>query len=245
MKNLKSLKKKLKLSGNDYYLINTSDEFLNEYVPESEMKLKWLTNFSGSNGMALIGLDEQYFFTDGRYTQQAEKELDKSFKIFDSGRINFFEFMFVKMKYKKILLDTKTFRYDFLLNLKKKLLPIKGSLKHDKKIISDIWRKDKKNKIIKFFQLKKKFHGMEIYLKHKEIFKSSDKDIFIITSPDSACWFLNIRGYDLPNSPIIFCRVIIKKDSIDVFLDKEKIPNNFENKKKKIKFYDIELFDKN
>ena len=243
MKNLKSLKKKLKLSGNDYYLINTSDEFLNEYVPESEMKLKWLTNFSGSNGMALIGLDEQYFFTDGRYTQQAEKELDKSFKIFDSGRINFFEFMFVKMKYKKILLDTKTFRYDFLLNLKKKLLPIKGSLKHDKKIISDIWRKDKKNKIIKFFQLKKKFHGMEIDLKHKEIFKSSDKDIFIITSPDSACWFLNIRGYDLPNSPIIFCRVIIKKDSIDVFLDKEKIPNNFENKKKKIKFYDIELFD--
>ena len=116
MKNLKSLKKKLKLSGNDYYLINTSDEFLNEYVPESEMKLRWLTNFSGSNGMALIGLDKQYFFTDGRYTQQAEKELDKSFVIFDSGRINFFKFMCESMKYKKILVDTKTFRYDFLLN---------------------------------------------------------------------------------------------------------------------------------
>jgi Xaa-Pro aminopeptidase len=244
MKNLKSLKKRLKLSGNDYYLINSSDEFLNEYVSESEMKLRWLTNFSGSNGMALIGLDDQYFFTDGRYTQQAEKELDKSFAIFDSGRIDFFEFMYKRMKQKKILLDTKTFRYDFLLKLKKNLAMVKSALKHDKKkIMNTIWDKKPTFRPKKFFQLKKKFHGMGMDLKHKKIFKLSDKDVFIITSPDSACWFLNIRGYDLPNSPLIFCRLIIKKNFVDVFVDKEKVPENFEDKKNIIKFYDIDLFD--
>ena len=31
--------------GADYYLLSTSDEFLNEYVPEYNMRLKWLTNF--------------------------------------------------------------------------------------------------------------------------------------------------------------------------------------------------------
>ena len=37
--------------GADYYLISTTDDFLNEYVPEYNMRLRWLTNFSGSNGI--------------------------------------------------------------------------------------------------------------------------------------------------------------------------------------------------
>ena len=45
----------------DYYFISTSDEFLNEYVPDYNMRLKWLTNFSGSNGYALIS-EKKYFF---------------------------------------------------------------------------------------------------------------------------------------------------------------------------------------
>ena len=40
------------------------------------MRLKWLTNFSGSNGIALISRKKK-FFTDGRYTFQAQKELEK------------------------------------------------------------------------------------------------------------------------------------------------------------------------
>ena len=37
------------------------------------MRLKWLTNFSGSNGFALLSQKEKFFFTDGRYTLQAKK----------------------------------------------------------------------------------------------------------------------------------------------------------------------------
>ena len=63
--------------GADYYLLSTADEFLNEYVPEYNMRLKWLTNFSGSNGVALISRKKKIFFTDGRYILQAHKELEK------------------------------------------------------------------------------------------------------------------------------------------------------------------------
>ena len=76
MKNLKSLKKILKLSF-DYYLINTSDEFLNEYVSESaSMLLKWLTGFTGSNGMALIGKNNQFFLLMEDTRNKQKNELD-------------------------------------------------------------------------------------------------------------------------------------------------------------------------
>ena len=80
-KNLKTLYSFLKKKKTEYYFVSTSDEFLNEYVPDYNMRLKWLTNFSGSNGYALISEKKNFFFTDGRYLQQAKKELPKNFKI--------------------------------------------------------------------------------------------------------------------------------------------------------------------
>ena len=83
MLNFHSFKKEFLKTNFDYYLVNTNDEFLNEYTPISSMKLKWLTNFTGSNGIALVGKKKNYFFTDGRYTLQAKKEIDSSFKILE------------------------------------------------------------------------------------------------------------------------------------------------------------------
>ena len=80
--------------GADLYLLSTTDEFLNEYVPEQNMRLKWLTNFTGSNGYALVSKKSNYFFTDGRYTLQAKKELDKVFKVIDLNQESVSDFIF-------------------------------------------------------------------------------------------------------------------------------------------------------
>ena len=50
-----------------------------------------------------------------------------------------------------------------------------------------------------------------------------------ISSGENICWLLNIRGKDLPNSPVANCKIIITKDKKIYF---------FSNKKKigKIKF---------
>ena len=60
-KNLNELIKILEQKKNDYYLISTYDEYLFEYVPEKNMRLKWLTNFSGTNGIALISKKKNIF----------------------------------------------------------------------------------------------------------------------------------------------------------------------------------------
>ena len=89
---IKLLGRELKKRKCDYYLISTFDEYQNEYAPLRNMRLKWLTGFSGSNGIALISEDKKYFFTDGRYLLQAKKEIDKAFKIIDLGSTSFFSF---------------------------------------------------------------------------------------------------------------------------------------------------------
>ena len=91
-KNLNKLVKNLTLKESDYYLISTFDEYLYEYVPEYNMRLKFLTNFSGTNGIALISKKKKYFLTDGRYLLQAKKEISKQFELIDLTKTNFFTF---------------------------------------------------------------------------------------------------------------------------------------------------------
>ncbi len=66
MEKVNLLKNSFKTRNIDAYLVPSYDEFQNEYSPECLQRLKWLTNFSGSNGLALITKDKNYLFTDGR-----------------------------------------------------------------------------------------------------------------------------------------------------------------------------------
>ena len=69
------LKNSLKIRNIDGYLVPSYDEFQNEFTPECLQRLKWLTNFSGSNGLALITKDKYYLLTDSRYIIQAKNQL--------------------------------------------------------------------------------------------------------------------------------------------------------------------------
>ena len=55
----------------DGYIVPKNDEFFNEYTPEFKDNLKFISNFSGSYGFALILKKKNYLFVDGRYTLQA------------------------------------------------------------------------------------------------------------------------------------------------------------------------------
>jgi len=61
----------------DYLLVNSTNEFLVEYPELSENARYHLTNFSGSTGDALISQKDIFLFVDGRYHEQADREVDK------------------------------------------------------------------------------------------------------------------------------------------------------------------------
>ena len=78
IKNLRKLFKKFNLDG---YIIPKNNNFFGEYVPATEDNLKYISNFTGSAGFAVILKNKNYMFVDGRYTIQAGIQCGKEFQI--------------------------------------------------------------------------------------------------------------------------------------------------------------------
>src|SRR6185437_10208188 len=73
---LARLRAELARRGVDGFLVPRTDEYQGEYVPDSAQRLAWLTGFTGSAGLAIILPEQAAIFTDGRYTLQAQAEVD-------------------------------------------------------------------------------------------------------------------------------------------------------------------------
>ena len=71
-----ALREKLASLGVDGFLVPRADEHQGEYVATCSERLRWLTGFSGSAGMALILRHRALIFVDGRYTLQVRDQTD-------------------------------------------------------------------------------------------------------------------------------------------------------------------------
>ncbi len=62
----------------DGFLVPRSDQHQGEYVAPGSERLRWLTGFAGSAGVALILRERAHIFVDGRYTLQVRSQVDLS-----------------------------------------------------------------------------------------------------------------------------------------------------------------------
>jgi len=62
----------------DFLWVRSTDQFLNEYVPNQESLRVFLSGFDGSTGDLLIGLKQAYVLVDGRYVLQAKTQVDSA-----------------------------------------------------------------------------------------------------------------------------------------------------------------------
>ena len=203
-KEVKELRKKFKKYDIDGYVVPKNDDYFTEYSKINRLKI--ISNFSGSAGLAVILNDKNYLFTDGRYTIQSEMESGKHFKIIGYEKIincNLFKNL-------KLGLDPKLFTHN---QIKKYFL------KHNKvkflsnNLIDEIKTQKVKNDI-PFFSLKDEIIGENSKSKINKIInylKKNKADNLFVTAPENIAWILNIRGGDGPNSPIPNSRLIINK----------------------------------
>ncbi|MBY0408401.1 MAG: aminopeptidase P family N-terminal domain-containing protein, partial [Rickettsiales bacterium] len=83
---LKDVVKNIKKQGVDSYIQPVHDEFLNEYAPPCNRRVEWLSGFSGSAGAVAVTEEKAALFTDGRYTLQAQNEVDANvYELHNSG----------------------------------------------------------------------------------------------------------------------------------------------------------------
>src|SRR5579863_4938546 len=73
---LAALRAELKRRGLDGFIVPRADRYQNEYVPPCAERLAWLTGFAGSAGVAIVLAGRAAIFVDGRYTVQANDEVD-------------------------------------------------------------------------------------------------------------------------------------------------------------------------
>ena len=78
---MKNFKKLFERYGIDGYIVPKNDEYFAEYVFQD--RLKTITNFEGSAGLAIVLKKKNYLFVDGRYTIQAQQQSGKLFEIID------------------------------------------------------------------------------------------------------------------------------------------------------------------
>ena len=84
-KEVKELRKKFKKYNIDGYVVPKNDDYFTEYSKINRLKI--ISNFSGSAGLAVILKNKNYLFTDGRYTIQSQIESGKDFKIVSYEKI--------------------------------------------------------------------------------------------------------------------------------------------------------------
>jgi len=80
-KRISKLRSKFIKYGIDGYIIPKNDEFFSEH--SNKDRLKFISNFTGSAGYAVILKNRNYLFVDGRYTIQSKIESGKHFKILE------------------------------------------------------------------------------------------------------------------------------------------------------------------
>jgi Xaa-Pro aminopeptidase len=235
---IKILKEKFKKFGVDGYIVPKNDEFFSEYAEND--RLKNISNFSGSAGIAIFLNKKNYLFVDGRYTIQAQQESAKNFDIMEIHRgLPHTIIKNYKLGYDPKLFTSKNLKNYFINNI---LIPINDNL------VDQIFKFNKrKNK--SFYSLEKKIVGETHQSKISKIsnfLKSNNTDYLFISAPENVAWLLNIRGHDNPNSPIPNARLIIDKNKkLFLIAEKNKVKNIIRQKKiNKNQVINIEEFSK-
>ena len=111
-KRIKILRKKFKRYKIDGYIIPKNDEFFSEFTDKD--RLKTLSNFSGSAGLAIVTKKKNFLFVDGRYTIQAKQQSGNQFKIIEIHKFlpkNIIKNL--KLGFDPTLFTKKTLNYNF------------------------------------------------------------------------------------------------------------------------------------
>lgn len=245
MDKINQLRNILNKQNCDAYIIPKNDEYFGEYVPKNKDRLKFISGFTGSTGLALILKNKSYLFVDGRYTLQAKKEIYKDFKICEIPKIK--PYYILKNLNKEITLgfDPKLFTSNTLKNIISnsliKIKPINNNL------IDTIWKNKTKVNNNKFYILEEKYHGESFLNKINKVskfLKLKDIHYLLTTAVENISWLLNIRGSDGSSSPLTNGKILFNKNGKIIFFTniKKITPQIKKALGKKVIFIKEELF---
>lgn len=244
---LNSLRDELRKNNIYGYILSTQDEYINEYTPIYAKRLMYISGFTGSYGFAIITQDTAALFVDGRYTAQANNEVNRAlFKILPLNNNNIIKYIlknFQKNK-KPLAINSKTCDYYFASFLQTKLQLYSVPLTFlNTDLIDNVWYNKPPKPISSVNIYKTKYAGENLNSKVAKVMnflEQENLDALLITQLDNIAWLLNIRGKDIEFSPLNLATAILHKNgTIDLYIDEQKLLPDITNyfKENKVSYY--------
>lgn len=211
-------------------IVPGNDPHNSEYVADYWQARKWLTNFSGSAGTAVVTMDKAVLWTDSRYYLQAEKQISGSgFELFRQGQPDVpdcYEWLGSVLKEGQIIgFDGRLFNVKSVRQLKDKLKP-GVQLKTDIDYINQLWRDRPAMPVTEAYLFSEKFAGQarsEKLAQVREKMAERRADYHLISTLDDLAWVLNLRGSDVAYNPVNIGFLLIGLEKVFLFIDPQKL----------------------
>jgi Xaa-Pro aminopeptidase len=225
---LKALRAELGREKLDAFLVPRADAHRGESVPASEARLAWVTGFTGSAGLAIVGTRKAALFVDSRYTLQAPAQTDTTrvdvhqiaqggasaeiaAYVPKGGRIGYDPWLHTPGEIKDIAAK---------LGGRAELVPSEN-------LVDRIWadRPDPPASPVEFLGPNRtgKPTADKLAALRADL-KPLSADAVVLTLPESICWLFNMRGRDVPNTPFVLAFAIVPRTGQpSVFLSPDQI----------------------
>jgi len=209
----------------DGLLVPHDDEYLNEYTPPQFERLMWATGFSGSAGALLVMPGSAVLFIDGRYTEQAKLETPAELFEYEDLR-EFPPWQWLKENSSRVT----RLGYASNLHTREEIKRIESSdhvvpielVALDNHPIDELWTDRPEIASMAPFPHAIEFSGEDSNSKRGRVAAELARlgaDAAVFVNPNSTAWLLNVRGGDVPNTPVPLCRSVLRADgTATVFL---------------------------
>lgn len=225
---IEELRTLLKKEGVDFYIVPTADFHGSEYVGAYFMMRSFLSGFTGSAGTLAVSANEAGLWTDGRYFEQAERQLEGSgitlYKIDEEGVPALHEYLEKNVKDGQTVgFDGRTVGAAFGLKLEKK-----HKLLYGKDIADKVWNDRPRLSAEKVWIVPEKECGMSVSKKLELVrgkMAKNQSEHLLISKLDDIMWLYNIRGNDAENNPVALSYAFVSKDGAVLFIQENALTN--------------------
>jgi len=225
---LKALRAKLAEAGLDGFLVPRADAHRGESVPASEARLGYITSFTGSAGIAVIGPDKAGLFVDSRYTLQAPSQTDTTLvTVIETAQGG------LSPRIAEFIPDGGRLGYDPWLHSPAEIADLgkklegKATLVATGNLIDQIWtdRPAPPNAPVEFLGHNRAGKKAEDKLAELRATLAEEKaDAVVLSMPESINWLFNMRGRDVPHVPVVLCFALVPREGLPtIFMNPDKI----------------------
>lgn len=232
---LACVRRQMTARGLDSLIVPRADEYLGEYIPERNERMRWISGFTGSAGVVIVLADRAAIFVDGRYTVQVRKQVSaENFEILHLVETPHLAWLADQLEQgARVGYDPRMHPYNWQQEAEKAFneagLDFIGL---DQNLIDACWDKRPAATAHAAVLLPESLTGRSSLDKRRSIASTiaeKGADAALVFAADSLAWLLNIRGQDVPCLPVVLGFGLLHDDGrLQFFTDPAKIPQGFD-----------------